>query len=146
MKTSPRRLRFAAPLLCSLAMSMALSACASQRMETAGTAWELIPEREVVGAKSKASPPASHKVVHSRKPVTLSVQGEPNQAMQSGSLAGKSMDDRSPTGWTRAQLIEQWGVPALVDEDKLVYRNASNGRCASLTLRSGVVSSVKSSC
>lgn len=115
-------------------------------METAGTAWELIPEREVVGAKAKVNPPASQKIVHTRKPVTLSAQDETNQDMQGPSLAQRSMDDRSPTGWTRAQLVEQWGVPTLVVENTLVYRSASGERCASLTMRSGVVASVKTSC
>lgn len=146
MKTSIQRVRFAAPLIYSLIASIALSACASQRMEAPGTAWELISEREVVGAKAESKAPASDMVVHTRKPVTLSVQEADSDETQGPALAQRSMDDRSPSGWTRTRLIEQWGVPALVTEKTWVYHNPSNGSCASLTLSSGVVTSVKSSC
>lgn len=115
-------------------------------METPGTAWELIQEREVVGAKSKVKAPASQKVVHTRQPMTLTAQEASDDEAQDSGLARKSMDDRSPTGWTRAQLIEQWGVPSLVTEKAWVYHNPDKGNCASLTMRSGVVTSVKSSC
>lgn len=146
MKSSIQRLGLAAPLICSLLASIALSACASQRMESPGTAWELIQENEVVGAKADQKAPSSQKVVHTRQPVTLSTQEDERDTSSGPALATRSMDDRSPTGWSRSQLVEQWGVPELVTEKEWIYRNVSTGRCASLTLRAGVVTGVKSSC
>lgn len=146
MNNALRKLLTAPSLFTALAVSLCMSACASQRMESPGSAWELVQDQEVIGAKSKAPAPASDKIVHTRRAVTLQPQmaGAQDGAMQGPALAARSMDERSATGWTRQALVQNWGLPSLIKGDTWVYRRGVN--CVSLVLKQGAVSSSKPGC
>lgn len=114
-------------------------------MDSAGSAWELIHEQDVVGAKASSKAPASNKIVHSRKPVTLvpesvAIQDEP----QGAPLAKRTKDERSALGWSRTQLVQNWGVPTLVQGNTWMYRKGAS--CTSLVMEQGMVRSSKPGC
>lgn len=132
-----------------IALLIGLSACASQRMESPGSAWELVNEQEVVGARSKGEAPASNKVVHTRQAVSLHPQGmelASTPEEDTTPLSRRSMDERSPTGWTRQALLANWGVPTLVSGDSWQYRSRDGTRCVSLSVVNGVVTNSRPTC
>lgn len=135
-------------MLISLVAVVGLSACASQRMESPGSAWELVQERQMVGAKSKSKAPASDKIVHTRKAVSLApeLNEQAHSAPEGPALASRGMDDRSPTGWSRTELVANWGAPSLIEGNAWKYRSRDGGRCVSLSLKGGIVTSSTPSC
>lgn len=134
--------------IASLVAASTLSACASQRMESPGRAWELVDDREVVGAKSK-SHPASDKIVHRRQAVSLSAPVAPQEEQATSgqdSVASREIDGRSPQGWTRQRLVQNWGSPQLIRGQDWSYVSRDGARCMTLRMDQGRVASTKASC
>lgn len=132
--------------IASLVAASTLSACASQRMESPGRAWELVDDRQVVGAKSKGAP-ASDKVVHRRQAISLSVpEAQEQEAAPEVSVAQREIDQRSPQGWSRHRLVQNWGSPQLIRGQEWSYVSRDGARCMTLRMEQGRVASTKPSC
>lgn len=149
--------------------ALSLSACA-QKLEPHTQAWGLIDATELTEATSKKQKPAASAASSKRQATWLDpyAQGDYYEQSPAGKavarrsvaldpsapqsnarpLASRSMDALDPRGWTRSDLVERWGTPKRVQEDRWIYEKSDDaGRCTerkSLRLVDGVVSAVKS--